>query len=45
MTPSGSIVQWVEKHSNWDDSAVIVTADHGHYLVIDDPQALAGTAR
>ena len=40
-----SIVAWVEKHSNWDDSAMIVTADHGHYLVIDDPRALAGTAK
>jgi alkaline phosphatase len=39
------ILDWVEAHSNWDDSVVIVTADHGHYLVIDDPDALAGTAR
>jgi alkaline phosphatase len=39
------IVEWVEKHSNWDESVVIVTADHGHYLVIDDPKALAGTAK
>ena len=40
-----AIAAWVEKHSNWDDSALIVTADHGHYLVIDDPAALAGTAK
>ena len=40
-----TIVQWVEKNSNWDDSAVILTADHGHYLVIDDPKAIAGTAK
>ena len=38
------ILEWVEKHSNWDESAMIVTADHGHYLVIDDPEAIAGTA-
>ena len=25
---------------DWDDSAMIVTADHGHYLVLDDPKAL-----
>ena len=31
---------WVEKYSNWDDAVVIVTADHGHYLVLDDPAAL-----
>ncbi len=35
------IIRWVESHSNWDDSVLIVSADHGHYLVIDDPQALA----
>jgi alkaline phosphatase len=35
------IIDWVEKHSNWDDSVLIVTADHGHYLVLDDPKALA----
>jgi alkaline phosphatase len=38
------IVEWVETHSNWDESAMIVTSDHGHYLVIDDPKALAGAA-
>jgi len=40
-----AIIAWVEKNSNWDDSALIVTADHGHYLVIDDPQAIAGGAK
>jgi alkaline phosphatase len=34
------VIDWVEKNSNWDDSALIVTADHGHYLVVDDPKAL-----
>ena len=40
-----AIIAWVEKNSNWDDSALIVSADHGHYLVIDKPEAIAGTAR
>ena len=40
-----AIFDWVETHSNWDDSAVIVTADHGHYLVLDDVRALAGHAK
>ncbi len=39
------VIEWVEQNSNWDDSILIVTADHGHYLVIDDPKALAGTAK
>ena len=40
-----AIIAWVEKNSNWDDSALIVTADHGHYLVIDKPETIAGTAK
>ena len=40
-----AIVAWVEKQSNWDDSALIVAADHGHYLVVDDPKAIAGTSK
>lgn len=39
------IFDWIEKNSSWDDAVVIVTADHGHYLVIDDPAALAGAAK
>jgi alkaline phosphatase len=37
-----AVIRWVEAHSNWDDSVLIVSSDHGHYLVVDDPQALAG---
>jgi alkaline phosphatase len=36
-----TVIRWVESHSNWDDSVLIVSSDHGHYLVVDDPQALA----
>ena len=36
-----TVIRWVESQSNWDESAVIVSSDHGHYLVVDDPQALA----
>lgn len=38
------IIDWVEKNSNWNDSAMIVTADHGHMLHIDDINAIAGQA-
>jgi alkaline phosphatase len=34
------ITDWVEKHNAWDDTAVIVTADHGHYLTITRPDML-----
>jgi alkaline phosphatase len=37
-----AVVEWAEANKAWDDTAVIVTADHGHYLVIDQPEVLAG---
>jgi alkaline phosphatase len=38
---------WIEKHGGWDDTALILTADHGHYLMLDQPERLVpspGTA-
>ena len=37
-----AVTEWVEHHSNWDETALIVTADHGHYLVVTDLNALTG---
>ncbi len=34
------ITDWVERASNWQDSLLIVTADHGHYLMLDKPELL-----
>ena len=34
------ITDWVEQHSNWQESLLIVTADHGHMLNVVQPQAL-----
>ena len=34
------IADWVEQHSNWDETLMIVTADHGHLLVLDKPELL-----
>ena len=36
-----AVINWVEKNSNWNESVLLVSSDHGHYLVVDDPQALA----
>ncbi|MBW3597274.1 MAG: alkaline phosphatase, partial [Planctomycetes bacterium] len=36
-----AIIEWVEARDAWDDTAVIVTADHGHFLVLERPEALA----
>jgi alkaline phosphatase len=35
-----AVVEWVDEHRAWEQTAVIVTADHGHYLHISDPAAL-----
>ncbi|MEX0700734.1 MAG: alkaline phosphatase [Planctomycetales bacterium] len=35
-----AVTAWVEKHSNWSESLLIVTADHGHLLVLDQPERL-----
>ncbi len=37
-----AVTKWVEKNSNWEETAVILTADHGHMLILDDPEALTG---
>jgi alkaline phosphatase len=36
------VFDWIEEHSSWDDAAVIVTSDHGHLLVLDDLETIAG---
>ncbi len=36
-----AVTQWVEAHGGWDDTFVVVTADHGHYLVLNQPEAIA----
>ncbi len=39
------IFHWVETNSNWDDSMVLVSSDHGHYLVLDQPEGLVTPAK
>ena len=36
-----AVVKWIERHDAWDESVVIVTADHGHLFVLEDPAAFA----
>ncbi|MDA8746041.1 alkaline phosphatase [Rubripirellula amarantea] len=33
-----AIVAWIEQHGGWDDTALILTADHGHYFNLDQPE-------
>jgi alkaline phosphatase len=35
-----TITDWVEQKSNWKESLLIVTADHGHFLVLEKPELL-----
>jgi len=39
------ITDWVEAHSNWNESLLIVTADHGHDLNLLKPEAIAEAGR
>ncbi len=34
------IVEWIEAHGGWDETCLLLTADHGHYLVLDRPELL-----
>ncbi|MEO1527124.1 MAG: alkaline phosphatase [Planctomycetota bacterium] len=35
------VMDWVDENAAWDHTLVIVTADHGHYLVLDAPETIA----
>ena len=38
-----ALAKWIESHGGWEDTALYLTADHGHYLVFEKPQALTGS--
>lgn len=38
------IVKWIEERNCWDESLVIVTADHGHMLNLTRPEVLLAPA-
>ncbi len=35
-----AVAEWIESQNAWEDAVVIVTADHGHYFVLDQPEAI-----
>ncbi len=39
-----AVVSWIEQHGGWDDTALILTADHGHYFNLDRPEAFVPPA-
>ena len=36
-----AVTAWIEAHGGWKDTAVIVTSDHGHMFVLEEPEAFA----
>ncbi len=36
-----AVTDWVEAHGGWNDTALIVTADHGHDLHLTKPEVVA----
>ena len=35
-----AVTDWIEQHGGWNETALILTADHGHYLVLERPEML-----
>jgi alkaline phosphatase len=35
-----TVCDWIESNGGWNDTAVIVTADHGHYFFLEKPETL-----
>lgn len=40
-----TVAHWAEARGCWQETAVIVTSDHGHYLVVTQPEALIRAGR
>jgi alkaline phosphatase len=40
-----SVTHWVETHGGWDQTVLIVTADHGHYFHLVQPEAIAAAGQ
>ena len=40
-----AVINWATESNLWNETALIVTSDHGHYFVIDDPSMIANASR
>jgi alkaline phosphatase len=36
-----TVTNWIENHGGWNDTVLIVTADHGHYFHLVQPEVIA----
>jgi alkaline phosphatase len=39
------VTDWIESHGGWNEALLIVTADHAHYLVLENPSGLVTPPR
>ncbi|TWU45868.1 Alkaline phosphatase 4 precursor [Novipirellula aureliae] len=39
-----AVVAWIEQNGGWNDTALILTADHGHYFNLNRPEAFMQAA-
>ncbi len=39
-----AVVDWVEARQAWDDTVVILTADHGHYFQLREPATISSAS-
>jgi len=40
-----AVTDWIEHHGGWQDTVLIVTADHGHYFHLTKPEVFAEAGR
>ena len=40
-----AVTQWVEKNGGWNETVLLLTADHGHYFNLVQPEILIGSGR
>jgi alkaline phosphatase len=40
-----ALTTWIERNVGWENAVVLLTADHGHYFMLDDPGALSAGER
>jgi alkaline phosphatase len=40
-----AVTDWIETHGGWDQTVLIVTADHGHYFHLVQPEVIAAAGQ
>ncbi len=40
-----AVTDWTEAHGGWEDTVLIVTADHGHYFHLTKPETIAAAGQ